>query len=70
MRYVLLALERLSPPGYGIIDTEASLFAHNRYFKFGEDHSRHYGARDVFLIQDKASVMKKLDQLNAEEETK
>jgi len=55
---------------YGIVDTEASPLAHNRYHKFGEDHSRHYGARDVFLIQDKAAAMKKLDQLNAKKETK
>jgi len=67
MRYILLPLENLSPPVYGIIDTAAMPLAHNRYFKFGVEHSKHYGAREIYLIEDKAVVMEKLHELNEEE---
>jgi len=70
MRYILLALENLSPPTYGIIDTAASPLGDNRYHLFGVEHSLHYGAREIYLIEDKSLAIEKLDQLNAEEETK
>ena len=70
MRYILLELIHLSPPRYGIIDTAASPFGDDRYHLFGVEHSRRYGAREIFLIEDKAVVMEKLDKLNEGEETK
>jgi len=70
MRYTLLALERLSPPTYGIIDTEASPLGDNRYHLFGVEHSKHYGEREIYLIEDKAIVMEKLHELNEGEETR
>jgi len=68
MRYILLELIHLSPPVYGIIDTAASPLGDNRYHLFGVEHSLHYGAREIYLIEDKSVAMEKLHQLNEEEE--
>ncbi len=65
MRYVLLALENLSPKVYGIIDTHAPFAGDSRYYKFGEDRSTVYGVRDIFLIEDQQIVTDKIEQLNA-----